>query len=60
MYEALKYCERIFYFDADVIILRNPWIDIKYGRDEQNNRFLKDYDLEFQRDRGRGNNIYLI
>ncbi len=54
MYEALKVANEVFFFDADSILLRNPWIDIQFGRDEEGVRTAKLFDVQFQRDRGKG------
>jgi hypothetical protein len=54
LYEALQVAEEAFYFDIDALVLRNPWVDIRYGRDEQGNHIPGPYDLQWQRDRGRG------
>ena len=53
MYEATKVAQQIFFFDADVIILRNPWLEISYGRDEKTGqRISGPYDIQYQRERG--------
>lgn len=54
LYEALKFAEHVFFFDADVAIFKNPFVETQFGRDEDGNRILAPYDLMFQRDRGRG------
>jgi hypothetical protein len=54
MYESLKVAAEVFYFDVDLLLLRNPWVDIQFGRDEQGNHIPGPYDLQWQRDRGRG------
>lgn len=54
MYEALKVVNEVFFFDADVVLFRNPWIESTYGR-EENGRYIDGpYDMMWQRDRGRG------
>ncbi len=39
MLEALKVAEEVIFFDADVLLFRNPWIETTYGRDE-NGKFV--------------------
>lgn len=34
MVEALKVVDEIFFFDADVMLFRNPWFETTYGRDD--------------------------
>jgi hypothetical protein len=50
MYEALKVADEVFYFDIDVLLLRNPWVEVQYGRDEVGNRIPGPYDLQWQRE----------
>jgi len=52
MYESLKVAGHVFFFDADVVILRNPWPETLYGRDELGNRISGIYDAMYQKDRG--------
>lgn len=54
IYETLKYASHVFFFDADVVLFKNPFIEIQYGRDNDGKRLDGPYDLMFQRDRGRG------
>lgn len=54
MYEALKEAENVFFFDADVVVFSNPFADLHQRRDEQGNRKPETFDIQFQRDRGRG------
>jgi hypothetical protein len=54
IYEALKVADEVFFFDVDVILLRNPWIEVQYGRDGQGNRISGPYDLQWQRENGQG------
>lgn len=54
MREALHVVNEVFFFDADVVIFRNPWIESTYGRDEQGRYVDGPYDMMWQRDRGRG------
>lgn len=50
---ALLYAaEQVFYFDADVILLRNPWPEVGYGRDKSGNVIKGTYDIMYQRERG--------
>lgn len=55
--QALKVADHAFFFDADVIIMKNPFPETQFDRDESGQHKLKDkpFDLLFQRDRGRGN-----
>jgi len=52
MYEALQIANEIFFFDADVVIFRNPWPEVTYGRDETGVRIKGEYDIMYQRERG--------
>ena len=53
MYEATKAANQIFFFDADVAILRNPWLEVSYGRDELTGQKIPGpYDIQYQRERG--------
>jgi hypothetical protein len=52
--EALKVVKEAFYFDADVLLLRNPWLETRFGRDNKGNRIHGLYDMMYQRDRGQG------
>eukprot|EP01034_Spumella_vulgaris_P026391 gene26391-32965_t len=54
MAEALKVVGEVFFFDADVVLFRNPWIETTYGRHENGSHIYQPYDLMWQRDRGRG------
>lgn len=58
MYEALKVVEEVFFFDADCVIFRNPWVDIQFRRIQNGDRVPEKIDLQFQRDRGRGPSCY--
>ncbi len=51
--EALVVVEEAMFFDADVLLLRNPWVYTQSGRFQNTSRIYKPYDLMFQRDRGR-------
>ena len=53
MFEALKVVEEVFFFDADTVIFRNPWVETQFGRNEQGQKFPSSYDIQYQRDRGR-------
>ena len=53
MYEATKVADQIFFFDADVAILRNPWLEISYARDRETGaKLFESLDMQFQRERG--------
>lgn len=52
IYEALKVATQVFYFDLDVILLRNPWPEIRYGRDRKGNTYAANYDAMWQKERG--------
>jgi hypothetical protein len=52
MFEALKVVNEIFFFDIDCLVLRNPWVDSRYGRDENDKNFIGNFDIQWQRDRG--------
>jgi len=54
MFEALKEAENVFFFDADVALFQNPFLDLHLRRDEQGKRTPDIFDMQFQRDRGRG------
>lgn len=54
MHEALKEADEIFFFDADVLLFRNPFMAVQYGRYDNGSRIEGPYDIMSQRDRGRG------
>ena len=56
--EALQVADRVCFFDADCILLRNPFIQVEFGRDGDGNRLHAEYDLFYQRERGRGPSCY--
>lgn len=53
--EALKVAEEAFFFDADCIVMKNPFVEAQYHRSEDGTRHYGPVDIQFQRDRGRGN-----
>lgn len=54
LFEALKVVKEVFFFDADTLLFLNPWIDTQFGRDETGKRTPARFDLQYQRDRGKG------
>jgi hypothetical protein len=55
MKAALQVAEHIMFFDADVLIFKNPFIHTQYERDKIGKRSnLRPIDIMWQRDRGRG------
>jgi hypothetical protein len=50
--EALKVTEEFFYFDADVMVFKNPFPDTRYGRDNTGAKIEGRYDIMYQRERG--------
>lgn len=54
--EALKVASHAFFFDADCIIMKNPFVELSHGgRDKEGRSLPGIYDMFYQRDRGRGN-----
>lgn len=55
--EALKVADYAFFFDADVIVMKNPFPETQFDREESGQHKHKEvpFDMMFQRDRGRGN-----
>ena len=55
MYEALQVANEIFFFDADILILSNPFAEVYVRRTDEGLRYADNTtDLYFQRDGGRG------
>jgi len=52
LFEILKHAQHVLFFDADMIMLRNPWPELSFGRKESGEKFEATYDLQFQRDGG--------
>jgi len=50
---ALMVCKQVFYFDADVVMFRNPWPEVNFGRDQQGRAVSGTYDIMYQKARGR-------
>jgi hypothetical protein len=50
--EALEVANEFFYFDADVVLFKDPFPATRYGRDENGTSFKAEYDFMFQRERG--------
>jgi hypothetical protein len=55
MKAALQVAQEIMFFDADVLIFKNPFIHTQFERDKTGKRLnLRPLDIMWQRDRGRG------
>lgn len=56
MAAALEHAEHVFFFDADVAIFKNPWIETQFGRGLDGKHMQVDggYDLMYQREWGAG------
>jgi len=53
--EAALNAQQVFYFDADVLLFRNPFIDVRYNRKDDGTRFeANDMDFFHQREDGKG------
>jgi hypothetical protein len=52
MYEALMVAHQAFYFDIDVLILKNPWPEVTKGRTPDGQTMESEYDVMYQRERG--------
>jgi hypothetical protein len=50
--EALLVTEEFFYFDADVMVFKNPFPDTRYGRDNNGIKVEGRYEIMYQRERG--------
>jgi hypothetical protein len=50
--ESLLVTEEFFYFDADVMVFKNPFPDTRYGRDNNGTKIEGHYDIMYQRERG--------
>lgn len=50
--EALFEANEFFYFDADVMVFRNPFPDTRFGRDANGRQVEGTYDIMYQRERG--------
>lgn len=51
MYEATKVVNEIFFVDADCLLLRNPFIEVQYGRDNYR-KISGPFDIMYQKERG--------
>eukprot|EP01041_Mallomonas_annulata_P010094 gene10094-21031_t len=52
MFQALQVADELFFFDADVLLFKNPFPGIKFGRDKNGGIIEDIYDIQYQRERG--------
>lgn len=51
-FSALDYANEVFYLDADVLLRRNPFGEVKFGRDAKGKKEPGEFDVMYQRERG--------
>eukprot|EP00597_Dinobryon_sp_UTEXLB2267_P004640 CAMPEP_0170068148 /NCGR_PEP_ID=MMETSP0019_2-20121128/7220_1 /TAXON_ID=98059 /ORGANISM="Dinobryon sp., Strain UTEXLB2267" /LENGTH=193 /DNA_ID=CAMNT_0010275697 /DNA_START=382 /DNA_END=959 /DNA_ORIENTATION=+ len=49
---ALDYANEVFYLDADVLLRKNPFEEVLFGRQANGKRIPGEYDVMYQRERG--------
>lgn len=49
---SLDYANEVFYLDADVLIRKNPFHEVLFGRDPSGKKIPGEYDVMYQRERG--------
>ena len=54
MYVALKTMDQAILVDSDIVVFKNPFDQVPYGRDEKGVDFPFEYDIMYQRELGRG------
>lgn len=54
MLKSFSLVDEVMYFDADVLVLNNPWPETRFGRDERGKKVEQTYDIMYQRERGIG------
>lgn len=52
LFSALSVAKEVFYLDADVLLLDNPFPDTRFGRDQTGRRIPGEYEFMYQRERG--------